>query len=52
MLGARHHQKSGNQSGQSTARVRLEAMQEAGMETATVVVLQMRMQVHGRTASC
>ena len=52
MLGACHHQKSSNRPDPSAARVWLEAMQEAGTETVVVVVLQMRMQVCGRIASC
>ena len=52
MLGAPHHQKLGNQSDPLAARVRLEAMQEARMEMATTVVLQMKMLIRGRTASC
>ena len=51
MPAARHHQKSSNRSDPLTARVQLEAMQEAGMEAVVAVVLQMRMHVHERTTS-
>ena len=47
-MGAYHHQKSGNRTDPSDARVRLEAMQDVVTETAIPVVLQMRMVVCGR----
>ena len=52
MLGPHHHKKSSNLPDPLATRVQLEAMQESGTKTGATVVLQMRMQVHGRTTSC